>query len=172
MRVADWTPDGTLGPFLIDPPSVDPVVPGRAATVRPYAGPQVDLSSAIRVKRVYEPVAPDDGRRVLVDHVWPRGLSRERARLDEWARELAPSDSLRRWFDHDPERFTEFRSRYHRELGARQERLEDLCGRARAGRVTIVYAARDEKHNNGVALGALLVERLGERDGGNPRGRP
>jgi uncharacterized protein YeaO (DUF488 family) len=72
----------------------------------------------LQIKRIYEPAEEDDGYRVLVDHVWPRGVSRERARLDEWARELAPSDELRKWFDHVPERFEEFRARYRRELSS------------------------------------------------------
>jgi len=103
-------------------------------------------------KRAYEPAEPDDGYRVLVDHVWPRGVSRERARLDEWARELAPSDDLRRWFDHVPERFPEFRTRYLEELSAHADKLAELRDRAAHGRVTIVYAARDEQHNNAVVV--------------------
>jgi uncharacterized protein YeaO (DUF488 family) len=93
---------------------------------------------------------------VLVDHVWPRGVSRERARLDEWARELAPSDELRKWFDHVPERFPEFRTRYRTELESREGKLDELRDRARKGRVTVVYAARDELHNNGVVVAELL----------------
>ncbi len=114
------------------------------------------MSLDVRSKRVYEPVADDDGYRVLVDHVWPRGVSRQRARLDEWARELAPSDELRRWFNHIPARFAEFRSRYCEELKAHAEKLDELRDRARKGRVTVVYAARDEEHNNGIVVAALL----------------
>jgi uncharacterized protein YeaO (DUF488 family) len=112
----------------------------------------------IRAKRVYEPAQPDDGYRVLIDHVWPRGISRERARLDEWARELAPSDGLRRWFDHVPERFDEFRSRYRIELAAHTEKLAELRARAHQHPLTIVYAARDETHNNAAVLADLLRE--------------
>ena len=72
------------------------------------------MAKSVHAKRIYDPLEPGDGYRVLIDHVWPRGISRERARLDEWARELAPSDDLRRWFDHDPARFAEFRGRYRR----------------------------------------------------------
>src|SRR3954462_11622085 len=97
----------------------------------------------VRVKRIYDDPDPGDGHRVLIDHVWPRGVTRERARLDEWARELAPSDELRKWFDHVPERFREFRSRYRGELAAQPERVDDLRRRAASGTVTIVYAARD-----------------------------
>jgi uncharacterized protein YeaO (DUF488 family) len=114
------------------------------------------MSLDVRAKRVYEPAAHEDGYRVLVDHVWPRGVSRERARLDEWARELAPSDELRRWFDHVPERFPEFRSRYRDELTSHAEKLGELRDRARKGRVTTVYAARDEEHNNAVVVAELL----------------
>ncbi len=110
----------------------------------------------VRIKRIYEPAEPGDGYRVLVDHVWSRGVSRERARLDEWARELAPSDELRRWFDHVPERFEEFRARYRRELGDHHELIEKLRDRAKKGRVTIVYAARDQEHNNAAVLAELL----------------
>jgi len=110
----------------------------------------------VRAKRAYDPAEDGDGYRVLIDHVWPRGVSRERARLDEWARELAPSDELRRWFDHVPERFEEFRSRYRAELNDKRERVEELRRRARKGTLTIVYAARDREHNNAVVLSELL----------------
>jgi uncharacterized protein YeaO (DUF488 family) len=114
------------------------------------------MSLDVHVKRAYDPARKGDGHRVLIDHVWPRGVTRQRARLDEWARELAPSDELRRWFDHDPERFDEFRRRYRAELSAHGERLEELRRHARSGPLTIVYAARDEEHNNAVVLAELL----------------
>ena len=110
----------------------------------------------VRAKRAYDPAEDGDGYRVLIDHVWPRGVSRERARLDEWARELAPSDELRKWFDHVPERFAEFRTRYRDELADHAERLEELRRRADSGPLTIVYAARDREHNNAVVLSELL----------------
>jgi uncharacterized protein YeaO (DUF488 family) len=110
----------------------------------------------VQTKRVYEPADPADGYRVLIDHVWPRGVSRERAQLDRWARELAPSDELRKWFDHVPERFEEFRHRYRRELAGHGELIDKLRDRARKGRLTIVYAARDEEHNNAVVLVELV----------------
>jgi uncharacterized protein YeaO (DUF488 family) len=112
----------------------------------------------VRTKRVYDPAEPADGHRVLIDHVWPRGVTRERARLDSWARQLAPSDDLRKWFDHDPERFEEFRSRYREELAAQPERVDDLRRRAAGGTLTIVYAARDREHNNAVVLAQLVRE--------------
>ena len=110
----------------------------------------------VQTKRVYEPADPADGYRVLIDHVWPRGVSKDRARLDEWARELAPSDELRKWFDHVPEHFDEFRHRYRRELSGHAELIDKLRDRARQGRLTIVYAARDEEHNNAVVLVELV----------------
>ena len=112
----------------------------------------------VQIKRIYEPAEAGDGYRVLIDHVWPRGVSRERAQLGEWARELAPSDELRKWFDHVPERFEEFRARYRRELTGHEELIETLRDRARNGRVTIVYAARDREHNNAAVLAELLLD--------------
>ncbi|SRR5581483_786447 len=112
----------------------------------------------VRAKRVYDDAAPGDGHRVLIDHVWPRGISKERARLDEWARELAPSDGLRKWFDHVPERFPEFRRRYRKELEGHAEKLDELRERARRAPLTIVYAARDTEHNNAVVLAELVRE--------------
>jgi uncharacterized protein YeaO (DUF488 family) len=113
----------------------------------------------VRAKRIYDDAEPGDGYRVLIDHIWPRGVSRERAHLDEWARELAPSDELRKWFDHDPARFAEFRSRYRDELAGHGEWLDELRRRARKGPVTIVYAARDREHNNAVVLVELVRNR-------------
>jgi uncharacterized protein YeaO (DUF488 family) len=110
----------------------------------------------VRAKRIYDPPDRKDGHRVLVDHVWPRGVSRDRAHLDEWARELAPSDELRKWFDHVPARFARFRTRYRDELASQPERLDELRRRAASGRVTILYAARDQEHNNAVVLTELL----------------
>lgn len=112
----------------------------------------------IRTKRVYEAPGESDGYRVLVDRIWPRGVSREKAQLDEWARELAPSGELRKWFGHDPGRFEQFRVRYRAELERRGEELEELRRRAQRGPLTIVYAARDEERNNAVVLAELLCE--------------
>jgi uncharacterized protein YeaO (DUF488 family) len=110
----------------------------------------------VHAKRIYDPPDPGDGYRVLIDHVWPRGVSHERDLLDEWARELAPSDELRKWFDHVPARFAEFRVRYRDELAARSKRLDELRQHSGRGRLTIVYAARDREHNNAVVLAELL----------------
>jgi uncharacterized protein YeaO (DUF488 family) len=110
----------------------------------------------VRTKRIYDRADPADGHRVLIDHIWPRGVTRENARLDEWAREMAPSDELRRWFDHAPERFGQFRTRYRAELTAQSERLAGLRRGAQHRPLTIVYAARDREHNNAVVLAELL----------------
>jgi uncharacterized protein YeaO (DUF488 family) len=110
----------------------------------------------VRIKRIYDPAQADDGCRVLIDHVWPRGVSKERAALDEWAKELAPSDQLRTWFGHRPERFAEFRSRYRGELERHGDKLEELRRIARSRRLTILYAARDRDHNNAIVLAELL----------------
>lgn len=112
----------------------------------------------VRAKRAYEPPADDDGYRVLIDRLWPRGVSKADARLDDWAKELSPSDELRRWYGHDPEKYDEFALRYRRELAAHGERLEALRARAAAGPVTIVYGARDSSYSNA----SVLVELLGE----------
>ena len=111
----------------------------------------------VAVKRAYEPVDEDDGYRVLIDRLWPRGVSKERARLDEWARELAPSTELRRWFGHDPARFEEFRRRYIEELAAEGEKLDELRRRSSSGKVTLVHGARDSEHNDAVVLAELLT---------------
>jgi uncharacterized protein YeaO (DUF488 family) len=111
---------------------------------------------AIRIKRAYEPAARSDGYRVLIDRLWPRGVTKEEARLDEWARELAPSPELRRWFGHDPARFEEFRRRYRDELAAHEQELRELRARARKGTLTLVYGARDTEHNGAVVLAELL----------------
>ncbi len=114
----------------------------------------------IKIKRVYDPPAPDDGQRVLVDRLWPRGLKREDARLDEWLREIAPSDELRRWFGHDPARWEEFQTRYRRELEDAEHRaaLETLRERVQRGPLTLLFAAKDAEHCNAQVLRALLEE--------------
>jgi uncharacterized protein YeaO (DUF488 family) len=110
----------------------------------------------VRLKRAYEPPAASDGYRVLIDRLWPRGVRRDEAQLDEWAKELAPSGELRRWFAHDPERFDEFRRRYTAELAAHEEKLRELRRRARNGTLTLVYGAHDKEHNDAVVLAGIL----------------
>jgi uncharacterized protein YeaO (DUF488 family) len=110
----------------------------------------------ICLKRAYEPADADDGRRVLIDRLWPRGISRARARLDDWDKELAPSTELRQWFGHDPARFDEFRRRYIEELRSQRPRLAELRRAARQGRLTLVYSAHDSEHNDAVVLAEVL----------------
>ncbi len=116
----------------------------------------------IQVKRVYAPPAPDDGIRVLVERLWPRGMKREALRLDEWLKEVAPSDSLRRWFAHDPARWEEFQRRYFAELDGKPEAWRPLREIARQGNLTLLYSARDVEHNSAVALKRYLEARLSE----------
>jgi uncharacterized protein YeaO (DUF488 family) len=113
----------------------------------------------IRLKRAYELATPSDGRRVLVERLWPRGASKAKLRLDEWIKDVAPSTELRRWFGHDPKRWPEFRGRYFAELRAHPAAWQPLLGRARRGRVTLVYAAHDQEHNGALALKAFLDRR-------------
>jgi uncharacterized protein YeaO (DUF488 family) len=119
---------------------------------------------AIRIKRVYAPAAPADGARVLVDRLWPRGLSREKARLTLWLKEIAPSPALREWFGHDPARYAAFTRRYRAELAAAAAALAPLEALARQGDVTLLYAARDEAHNQARVLADYLRERRGEEE--------
>lgn len=113
----------------------------------------------IRLKRAYDTPAPDDGFRVLVDRIWPRGVGKEELALDLWMREIAPSDELRRWFDHDPGRWEEFRRRYAEELDGMDEELAALKRRSEERTLTLVYGASDRDHNNAVALKAYLEGR-------------
>jgi uncharacterized protein YeaO (DUF488 family) len=110
----------------------------------------------VRIKRIYLSPAEEDGRRILVDRLWPRGVSKEAASVDEWLKELAPSDELRRWFGHDPARWDEFRRRYTEELMEKQELLTSLRRETKKGIVTLLFAARDEEHNNAVVLKEIL----------------
>lgn len=116
----------------------------------------------VRLKRAYEPVEPDDGRRVLVERLWPRGLRKEQAHFDAWIKDLAPSDALRKWFHHDPSRWAEFEERYARELQSEDARaaLEELVREASSETVTLVYSAHDEEHNNAVVLKRMVERKL------------
>jgi len=106
----------------------------------------------IRIKRAYEEPSPDDGYRVLVDRVWPRGVSKERAAVDEWLKDIAPSTSLRKWFGHREDRWEKFRASYLEELEEHREALERLALLARKGTVTLLFAAKNEEHNNAVVI--------------------
>jgi uncharacterized protein YeaO (DUF488 family) len=114
------------------------------------------MATGLRSKRIYDDPSDGDGYRVLIDRLWPRGVTKERARLSEWARELAPSPELRRWFGHEPSRFPEFRERYRAELAGQADKVQELRDRARREPVTILYAARDREHNDAVVLVELL----------------
>lgn len=111
------------------------------------------------VKRVYDPPAKADGCRVLVDRIWPRGLTREAAKVDEWLKDVAPSTALRKWFGHDPDKWKEFLRRYSRELDANPAAVARLRALARGRRVTLLFAARDSERNNAVALKTYLGRR-------------
>jgi uncharacterized protein YeaO (DUF488 family) len=110
----------------------------------------------VRLKRAYEPASAKDGYRVLIDRLWPRGISKKQAKLDEWAKELAPSSQLREWFGHEPSRFPEFRRRYINELREDAPRLKELRRRARMSTLTLVYSAHDSEHNDAVVLAEVL----------------
>lgn len=109
-----------------------------------------------KVKRVYAPAGPKDGERLLVDRVWPRGVSREKAALDGWEKALAPSPELRRWFGHDPAKWPEFERRYREELESHRDELEALAKKGARRHITLVFGARDEEHNQAVVLRDLL----------------
>ena len=110
----------------------------------------------IEIKRVYEEPGRADGTRILVDRLWPRGLSKERARVDLWLKDIAPSTELRKWFGHDPSKWSEFQARYRQELKSKADMLADLKKRAAETPVTLLYGAKDEVHNEAVVLQSLL----------------
>lgn len=110
----------------------------------------------IRAKRVYEEPGPGDGYRVLVDRVWPRGLSKENVKADEWLKDVAPSNELRKWFGHDPDKWQEFKKRYRAELKVQEEAVQSLLDAAGKSVVTLLYSAKDEEHNQAVALKEYL----------------
>ena len=114
----------------------------------------------IRLKRAYDPAADTDGCRILVERLWPRGVSKQRARIDFWAKDAAPSTELRRWFGHDPDKWEQFRRRYFAELRGRPEAVEAIVERVRAGAVTFVFASSETRFNNAVALREFVKTRL------------
>jgi uncharacterized protein YeaO (DUF488 family) len=113
----------------------------------------------IQTKRVYEDAANNDGYRVLVDRIWPRGVSKEKAKLDEWMKDIAPSSDLRKWFGHDPDKFGEFKKRYKDELGEKEDLLDQLAEKSTQKKVTLLYGAKDEEHNQAVVLESVLKDR-------------
>ena len=126
-----------------------------------------------QLKRAYELASPEDGCRVLVERLWPRGVSKERAAIDAWLKDLAPSAELRKWYGHDPERWKEFRQRYWDELRSNREAVNELREKEREGRITLVYAAHDEQHSGAMALKQFLVRHKAKprAEAGGRRGR-
>ena len=114
------------------------------------------MTAGLRLRRAYDEPAREDGLRILVDRLWPRGLAREEARIDHWAKEIAPSTQLRRWFGHDPERWPEFRRRYEAELRENAEGVKTLRERIGAAAATLLFAAKDTERNNAVVLRDFL----------------
>jgi len=110
----------------------------------------------VKIKRVYEPYDPNDGKRILIDRLWPRGLSKESARIDRWIKEIAPSTELRQWFGHDPTKWSEFQKRYKSELDANPQIVSELRAELAKGNTTLVYSAKDEEHNDAVVLQSYL----------------
>jgi uncharacterized protein YeaO (DUF488 family) len=117
----------------------------------------------LKLKRAYDPVSRTDGRRFLVERLWPRGLSKMKLRVHAWLKEVGPSTDLRKWFSHDPAKWLRFRARYFRELDARPEAWRPIVSAARRGTVTLVYSSHDTEHNNAVALQAYLKAKLRRR---------
>jgi uncharacterized protein YeaO (DUF488 family) len=115
------------------------------------------VAMTVKVKRVYEEAGKEDGTRILVDRIWPRGLRRDKAMLDLWLKEVAPSTELRKWFGHDPERWPEFQRRYRKELQLKDDQLSQLREEISRGPVTLLYGAKDEKHNQAIVLQRLLL---------------
>jgi len=136
------------------------ILDGIPTPSRAPGGGERSPSNAVRTKRIYEAVTPEDGFRVLVDRLWPRGISKERAHVDVWARELAPSDALRKWYGHRPARWEEFQRRFARELEGQEESFQRLLAEAQRQPVTLLYASRETELNNAAALKGRLEERL------------
>lgn len=112
----------------------------------------------ISIKRIYEKPDEDDGYRVLIDRIWPRGISKENAKLNEWKKDIAPSNELRKWFNHEPELYPEFNKRYREELSSQGEAISELLKIARSQKLTLLYGAKDESHNQAVVLKEVLEE--------------
>jgi uncharacterized protein YeaO (DUF488 family) len=109
----------------------------------------------IKIKRIYDNYSSEDGSRILVDRLWPRGIKKENAKIDEWIKDIAPSDSLRKWFNHDPEKWEEFKKKYFDELNNKKDSLRNLVQKGKAT-ITLIYSAKDKEYNNAVALKEYL----------------
>ena len=116
-------------------------------------------SDNVKLKRAYAPASSSDGMRVLIDRLWPRGVKKTDAEIDEWMKDIAPSTALRKWFGHDPDRWQEFRRRYWAEVKEHPEQLDRLRTLARHGPITLVFAAHDETHNDAVVLRELILDK-------------
>lgn len=112
----------------------------------------------LKIKRIYESASSKDGKRVYIDRLWPRGMKKEEAKMDEWLKEISPSDALRRWFSHDPAKYQEFKKRYAKELEGKSEVLERIKQEAKKGTVTLLFSAKDTEHNNAAALKEMLEQ--------------
>jgi uncharacterized protein YeaO (DUF488 family) len=110
----------------------------------------------LKIKRVYDPVSADDGKRILVDRLWPRGINKEKAHIDEWLKEIAPSNELRKWYSHDPAKWAEFKKRYKKEIAGEAELLKKIKAEARKQTVTLLFSSKELKLNNAVALKEML----------------
>ena len=119
----------------------------------------------IDIKRIYDQPLPGDGKRILVDRLWPRGLKKEDARIDEWIKELAPSNELRKWFDHDPNKWGEFRKRFFTELHRKQDVVDGIISAVRKGTVTLLFGSKEERFNNAVALKEYIESRVKASEG-------
>ena len=117
----------------------------------------------ITLKRAYDPISRSDGRRILVERLWPRGLSKAKLRIDSWLKEVGPSTELRKWFGHDPLKWDTFRRRYAKELDSRKDAWNPIVTSARRGRVTLIYSSHDTEHNNAVALQQYLRSKMPRR---------
>jgi uncharacterized protein YeaO (DUF488 family) len=113
----------------------------------------------LRIKRVYDGVSDEDGFRILVDRLWPRGISKEKANVALWLKDIAPSDGLRKWFGHDQKKWSEFKEKYHMELGEKESLISLILEKTSSGNVTLVFGAKDEEFNNAVALKEFIAER-------------
>lgn len=110
----------------------------------------------VKTKRIYEAASRDDGKRILIDRLWPRGIKKEDARIDEWLKDVAPSNELRKWFSHDPAKWQEFKKRYTAELKNKSELIERLKAEAKKGTITLLFASKEERYNNAVVLKELI----------------
>jgi uncharacterized protein YeaO (DUF488 family) len=144
----------TLGEVGVDDDKI------RTEEFSGYPEAEQEWDMNVKIKRVYEQPDKDDGRRILVDRIWPRGISKDKVRLSDWRKDLAPSNELRKWFGHDPERWEEFKERYRAEVeeAGKMGDIRDIAERAGEENVTLLFGAKDTKHNNARALEAIIEE--------------